>query len=107
MTIRSGDHVRDFLHVDDVADALCRVVDSDIEGPVNVASGIPLRIRDLALAIGREVGRPELVQFQGPAPEGDPKFICADVRLLRKTTCWQPAVSLEAGIARTVREATE
>ena len=59
---------RDFMHVADVAAALIAVLESDVTGPINIASGCCLPLRDVISRIAEEIGRPELVRL-GARPE--------------------------------------
>lgn len=63
-----GDQVRDFL---DVADAGCMIADaalSNVTGPLNICSGVPITVRALAERVAQEYGRPDLLRF-GARPE--------------------------------------
>jgi nucleoside-diphosphate-sugar epimerase len=75
-----GAQLRDFLHVDDVARALVAVAASDVQGPVNIASGRPETVRDIVLTIGRLTGRSALLDVGAlPYSPGDPMVVTADV----------------------------
>jgi nucleoside-diphosphate-sugar epimerase len=98
-----GEQVRDFLHVMDVADAFVALVDSDAEGPINVASGSPARVRDVVELIAAELGHSDLLRFGAvPTPPGEPPVVTADVRRLREELGWVPRFSLENGVTQTV-----
>jgi nucleoside-diphosphate-sugar epimerase len=98
-----GQHVRDFLHVEDVADAFAALLDSEAAGAINVASGTPTRVRDLVELIADAVGRRELLRFGAvPTPPGEPSVLVADVRRLRDELGWVPRLSLEEGVMQTV-----
>jgi nucleoside-diphosphate-sugar epimerase len=98
-----GTQRRDFLHARDVAAAFVALLDSDVEGPVNIGSGEAVAIRDLVALIGEAAGRPALARFgEIPQRPGDPPLIEADVGRLRDEVGWRPAVSLEEGIRETV-----
>ena len=97
-----GEQLRDYLYVDDVADAIWAVARSDHEGAVNVASGEPVSVRMVVEEIGRVSGRADLIDIGGiPYREGEPMRICADVALLRRATGWAPRYSLGEGLRRT------
>lgn len=99
----SGDQVRDFLHVGDVADALVALLVSDVAGPVNIASGVPTRVSDLVSLVAAAVGRRELLRLGAiPTPPGEPPLLVADVRRLREEVGWVPRFSLQEGVAQTV-----
>jgi nucleoside-diphosphate-sugar epimerase len=99
----SGDRVRDFLHVDDAAAALTAVLASEVAGPVNVASGVPTPISEVARIVGELTGHPELVVVgTRPAAADDPAFLVADVSRLTREVGWRPAHDLGSGLRDTV-----
>ena len=98
----SGEQLRDFLHVEDVASAICAVADSDLESVVNIGSGRPVRVRDIVEKIGEITGRNDLIQFGAlPYRESDPMFVCANNRRLVENTDWKPKYDLESGLRHT------
>lgn len=103
-TCRYGGHVRDYLHVSDLASALAALVAGDVEGPVNVASGVPVLLGDLVGSVGEQLGRPDLVSVgrDHVSPE-EPPFVVADVRRLRHAVGWAPRLTLESGLADAIR----
>lgn len=101
--ISPGEQVRDFLHVEDVAEAIWAVARSGLSGPVNVGSGEPVTVRVIAERMGAIVGRPDLVEVGAlPYAPGDPMFLCADNRRLRGHTGWSPRYDLDEGLRQTV-----
>jgi nucleoside-diphosphate-sugar epimerase len=98
-----GLQVRDFLHVQDVADAFVALLDSEVTGPVNVASGRAVEVRMVVRAIAKQLGRPELVDLGAvPSRPGDPAVIVADTRRLETEVGFRPTLGLEEGLARTI-----
>jgi len=98
-----GNQIRDFLHVADVAGAFAALLASDVRGGVNIASGIPVAIRDVVLATAYELGAPERVQFGAlEAPPDEPPLLVGDARRLRNDVGWAPRYDLATGIAQTV-----
>ncbi len=98
-----GGHIRDYLHSIDVASALIHLLETDVEGPVNVGSGIPLSLRELVLTIGEHLGRPDLIEAEElTTATGQPPLIVADVRRLRETAGWLPSLTLDAGLEQTI-----
>lgn len=99
-----GAQRRDFLHVDDVAGAFAALLDGELSGAVNIASGEAVAVRAIAEALARAAGRPELLDVGAlPARAGEPDEIVADVARLRDEVGFRPAHSLEQGLAETVR----
>jgi nucleoside-diphosphate-sugar epimerase len=98
-----GLQVRDFLHVQDVADAFVALLDSDVTGPVNIASGRAVEVRTVVRTIARQLGRPELVELGAvPSRPGEPAAIVADTRRLEREVGFRPTLGLEEGLARTI-----
>jgi nucleoside-diphosphate-sugar epimerase len=100
-----GNQIRDFLHVEDVASAFVALLDSGVEGAVNIASGHPVALRDVVLAAASRLDARDRVRFGAiPAPEGEAPFVVADVRRLAREVGWRPRYDLESGISETVAQ---
>lgn len=102
--ISAGLQRRDYLHVDDVAGALVAILDCDVAGAVNVASGEAVTVGSIAAQVADDAGRPDLLDV-GALPDrpGDPGEISADVARLRDEVGFTPARTLAEGLADTVR----
>jgi nucleoside-diphosphate-sugar epimerase len=100
--VTEGAQVRDFLHVEDAAGAAVAAALRDLQGPVNIGSGVPVTMRELVRTIGAACGMPELIAH-GAAPyrPHDPLVVCADNTKLRSIG-WKPRYDLGQGIAHTV-----
>ncbi len=98
-----GRQIRDFLHVQDVADAFVALLLSDIIGPVNIASGTPITVATLVRTIGTLMGKEPLIALGArPAPSGEPPRITADVTRLQEEVGWKPAFTVESGLQETI-----
>lgn len=99
LRLRNPDQIRDYLHVQDVGAAFVSLLFSAVEGPVNIASGEPVSLRDIGRAVLRELDVAE--RFE-PTPQEftlDPHpLVVADIRRLRSEVGFQPKFSLQAGI---------
>jgi nucleoside-diphosphate-sugar epimerase len=99
----AGTQVRDFLHAEDLGAAFAALLDSDVAGAVNMASGEPRPIRDLIVALGEAAGRPDLLRIGARAPSPDePASITAAVDRLRDEVGWRGGRPLEQGAADTI-----
>ena len=98
-----GRQIRDYLYARDVADALVHLLESDLQGAVNVASGRPVTLKDIVLRIGEITGRSELIQLGAipPAPTDMP-LVVGDVTRLSSELQWFPQTSLDEGLADTI-----
>jgi len=96
---RFGDHVRDFLHAADAAAAFAALLDSDVTGAVNIASGRPCSLGMLARTIARKLARPALLHVESRAATIDnPARLTADVRRLANEVGWRPRFDLDSGL---------
>ncbi len=98
-----GEQVRDFLHVQDVADAFCALLESDVRGAVNIASGEPVTLKEIAREIAVQLGKEELLSFGAKeASANEPPRLVADVTRLRKEVGWAKRIPLREGIEETI-----
>jgi len=96
----SGTPRREFLHVDDLADAACFLMEKyDSPEPLNVGVGKDVTIADLAEVVARAVGYSGRVVFDHAHPDGTPRKLLDISRLT--TLGWRPQITLEQGIAST------
>ncbi len=98
----TGEQVRDFLYVDDVASALVSLLESDVRNAVNIGSGRPLSIRMLLQALGEKLNKTELIRFGAIASPARDLSLVADVRRLDQEVGWRPQVDLGSGLDRTI-----
>ncbi len=98
-----GRQVRDFMHVGDAGAAFAALLDSPVEGAVNIASGEPHPVADLVGMLGSEVGRSDLIRLGAvPLSESEPLDLRADVTRLRREVGFVPVVSLREGLKQTI-----
>jgi nucleoside-diphosphate-sugar epimerase len=99
-----GEQIRDFLHIEDVASAIWAVAKSNVSGVVNVGSGQPVTVGQIALELGNLLGKPDLIHLGAlPYRPNDPMFICANNELLRKKTDWTQKYNLTTGLKNTIK----
>jgi len=96
----SGRPRREFLHVDDLADACVHLMDhySD-HSHINIGTGLDLSIRDLADKVRGVVHPDAVLRFDTTKPDGTPRKVL-DVSRLRATG-WTPRIDLDTGIRTT------
>jgi GDP-L-fucose synthase len=94
---------REFLNVDDLADALLFLMDrSNGPGIINVGTGMDLTIRELASKIALAAGYKGNVEWDSTMPDGMARK-CMDVSRITSMG-WRPRIRLEDGITRLVEE---
>jgi GDP-L-fucose synthase len=96
----TGTPRREFLHADDLADAL-RFLLENYDSPeiVNVGYGEDVTIHDLVQIIARVIGLDIKIEFDVSKPDGTPRKLLDSSRL--QALGWQPRISLEEGIQQT------
>ncbi|MGA2138606.1 MAG: NAD(P)-dependent oxidoreductase [Verrucomicrobiia bacterium] len=99
----AGDRIRDYLHIEDVASAVCAVAQSKLTGAVNIGSGQPVTVRDIVLKIGKLLDRVDLIKLGArPYAADEPMHLLADNTKLREGTGWKPRYDLESGLRQTI-----
>lgn len=95
-----GGQTRDFVHVDDVVEALCRAgATGGVTGAtLNIGSGVETSLANLIAAIERATGR-EAQVLASPEQSGGVARMCADIRAARTALDWSPSVALADGLA--------
>jgi GDP-L-fucose synthase len=96
----TGSAYREFLHVDDLAEA-CLFLMEKYDSPdlVNVGCGADIRIRDLAVLVGKVVGFPGEIEWDTTKPDGMPRKLL-DVSKLGNMG-WRAKIPLEEGLRTT------
>jgi len=98
-----GDQNRDYLYVGDVADALVTLLDSKIQGPLNIGSGSPVSIKEIAYTIGHKLKRSDLIELGAlPLSPDDPPLVVANTSRLKEALGWEPTYGLNRGIDLTI-----
>jgi GDP-L-fucose synthase len=96
----SGSPMREFLHVDDLADACLFLMDHwDQAGFVNVGAGLDISIRDLAVRIREIVGFQGTIRFDTSKPDGTPRKLMDVSRL--HALGWHHSIILREGLTST------
>ena len=99
IVLRTPDSTKDYIYIDDLAQALLTVVEQRFRGIVNLGTGEGVTVRQMAGLLGQCLGRPELVRA-APKPEPDPfPFVVADAARL-KSLGWRQQVPWEEGLRR-------
>lgn len=98
-----GNQIRDYLYVEDVADAFVALLESDVQGPINVASGYPISIKKIVSKICERLNRKDLIHFGAiPSANDEAPLLVADVRRLSNEVKWNPKYDLDSGLEHTI-----
>ena len=99
----SGAPRREFLYVDDLADACIFLMERGFDGPlINIGTGADVTIRELAETVMRVVGFPGRIVYDHTKPDGTSRKLMDSSQINRLG--WKPAVALEEGVRRAYRD---
>ena len=94
---------REFMHVDDLADACYFLLQNYNEpGLVNIGWGEDVSIKELAPMIASEVGYTGSLEFDTTKPDGTPRKLMDTTKI--NNLGWKPSIKLHEGIKRTIGE---
>jgi len=98
-----GQQTRSFCFVDDLIEAMLRMMGtaSDVTGPVNIGNPSEFTMLELAEAVIRLTKSKSKLVFL-PLPQDDPKQRRPDISLAKVALSWSPEVDLEAGLEKTI-----
>jgi dTDP-glucose 4,6-dehydratase len=98
-----GSQTRSFCYVDDLIEGIYRLLLSDENRPVNIGNPHEMTILELAETIHQVLDRPEELQMlPDKRGEGDPQRRRPDISRAREVLGWEPEISLEEGLDRTL-----
>jgi len=98
-----GNQLRDFIHVDDIVNAVMTAVDEGFTETVNLCTGRGTSFNDLARLVTSAVGYAPEIKHRTDAPVGVTSRVGSPERMI---TFYRPRVSLEEGIYRAIRSAS-
>jgi UDP-glucuronate decarboxylase len=98
-----GSQTRSFCYVDDLVEALIRVMQTpaDFTGPINLGNPNEFSMKELAQAVIETTKSSSPLIF-APLPEDDPKQRKPDIALAKRIIDWEPKIQLKQGLEKTV-----
>ncbi len=98
-----GSQTRSFCYVDDLVEGMIRMMNSreELTGPVNLGNPGEFTMLELARKILELTGSPSKVVYQ-PLPQDDPTQRKPVIELAKKELNWEPRISLEEGLKKTI-----
>ena len=98
----SGKPMREFLYVDDLADAIKFIIKNNIDDNIlNIGSGQELSIKAIAKEIKNVIGYEGILGFDSTKPDGNPRKLLDSTKILNYG--WKPNVSLTSGLEATYK----
>ena len=96
-----GSQTRSFCYIDDLVRGICALLFSRHSGPINLGNPTEMTISELATKIQAVVKSSSSIEFSA-LPTDDPKIRQPDIGLAKTLLSWNPEVSLEDGLLRTI-----
>jgi UDP-glucuronate decarboxylase len=98
-----GSQTRSFCYVDDMVDALLRLMETpdEVTGPINLGNPAEISIGELAEKVVQKIGSGAKLDYLD-LPADDPKQRKPDISRAREILQWEPKVALEDGLDRTI-----
>jgi UDP-glucose 4-epimerase len=96
-----GKQTRDFVYVEDVARANLLATEKEYSGPINIGTGVETDINRLYTLLAQAAGV-DKPAVRAPGRPGEQLRSCVDNALARKVLGWQPTVTVEEGLRRTI-----
>ncbi len=97
-----GSQTRSFGYITDLIDGIYRLMLSDVHTPVNLGNPQEMTVLEMARTILRLTNSKSEVVFK-PLPEDDPKVRQPDISKAKRLLGWEPKVSIEEGLKRTIQ----
>lgn len=95
--IKSGPLQKDYMYSREIANAITAVLKSNVQGPVNICTGKPIAIKDIALIIARRLHKEHLIKFQNDFGS-QPLCVYGDNTKLLTETSYKPEYTFEQAI---------
>ena len=97
----TGSPKREFLHVDDLANAILLCLEKyDSDEHINIGSGVDLSIKELATKVAKAAGFTGEIIWDSSKPDGTPRKVLDITKI--SNLGWKPSISLDQGIDQTV-----
>ncbi len=98
-----GSQTRSFCYVDDLIEAIVRIMNTEdaFTGPINIGNPSEITIQELAEKVIELTNSNSTVDYQ-PLPEDDPKQRCPDISKAKEVLNWEPRIPLEQGLTKTI-----
>ncbi len=100
----NGEQTRSFCYVDDLVNGILKMMDSeDFTGPVNLGNPHEVTVMELAKKVLELTGSSSEI-INKPLPQDDPTRRKPDISLAKEKLNWEPEISFEEGLNRTIKE---
>ncbi len=96
-----GSQTRSFCYVKDNVEGLYKLIQSDYHNPVNIGNPHEMTINEFAGKVIELTGSKSKIKYD-PLPENDPKVRQPDITLAKEKLGWEPKISIDEGLKKTI-----
>ncbi|NQT28720.1 MAG: SDR family oxidoreductase [Candidatus Omnitrophica bacterium] len=96
-----GNQSRSFCYVDDLVEGIIKMMNIDYKLPLNLGNPVEFTVIELANLVLKLTGSKSKIEYL-PLPEDDPKQRQPDISKVKRMLGWQPKISLEEGLKKTI-----
>lgn len=96
-----GEQTRSFCYVDDEVEGIMRLLWSDVDTPTNIGNPREMTVLELAQKVLKEIDSSSKIVYR-ELPEDDPKVRQPDIAKAKRELGWEPGISLEEGLKKTI-----
>jgi len=97
-----GSQTRSFCYIDDLIEGLCRLMNAPVHEPINLGNPDERSVLEMATLILAAFNKPTSDIAFRPLPQDDPKQRRPDLTKAKALLQWQPRISLEEGLSKTI-----
>lgn len=98
-----GNQIRDYLYIEDAASAFVNLLDSKVEGIVNIGSGQAYQLKEIFTLIEEKIGGKNMIELgKLETALNEPHIILADIDRLNNEVRWKPQYDLSTGLDKTI-----
>lgn len=98
----AGELIKDYMFAGDIAAAFVKFLDSNVQGCVNICTGIPVKIKEIVSLIAKKLGKEDLIKFESEEST-QPPIIVGDNLRLTKEVGYQCKYTLEQGLEKVLQ----
>ncbi|MCF3623894.1 NAD-dependent epimerase/dehydratase family protein [Planktothrix agardhii 1801] len=98
-----GNQLRDYLYVEDLANAFVKLLEGNVTGEINIASGKPVAVKEIIYKIAGKLGKTDLVSLGAiPVSSSEPPLFAANIVRSSEEVSFSPEYDLDKGLDLTI-----
>jgi nucleoside-diphosphate-sugar epimerase len=99
LVLKTPNSTKDYIFIEDLADVLVTVLEKRFNGTINLGTGVPVSVKEIARMLGQMLQRPELIEEASPSVSDPLDYVVAEAARLHSLG-WKPRHDMAAGLKR-------